>query len=231
MCGIVCWRWQCWPQHALWNGCHGAVGAQLTVNNSGCISTMPLIWPLLLDLRCAAAPTINFWKNKTYSFIGLSLIVIFFLRLAIWVVLNTCPANFFCLIAVVCTSFSGINCPQVKEHRLHRGGDCSKQYVRVSHSAWDDFFCLPKTNLNLIWFARSKEGNLLVSRSCLLCALIAALGGSLWLNSQPLQGCHGIHASNGFHPFMKMWRVGWWARHYGALSPQLGLWVWFIFDI
>ena len=64
-------------------------------------------------------------------------------------------------------------------------------------------------------------GNRLMSRTLLLCALVEALGG-VCLVEQPassrivwyprfewlVRKCH------------RMWMVGWWARHYGALTPK-----------
>lgn len=90
----------------------------------------------------------------------------FFLRLAIWVVLNTRPANFFCLIAVVCTSFSGINCPTSKRTPTTPWGDCSKQYVRVSHlREMISFVCLRPIKFNLIC---SIQGRQFIGESFLL---------------------------------------------------------------
>lgn len=63
---------------------------------------------------------------------------------------------------------------------------------------------------------------MLLARSILLCYLCMALGGT-WMIEQPASS-----RLPWFPRFEKMllkvraWRVGWWARHYGALTPMLG---------
>lgn len=54
------------------------------------------------------------------------------LRLAVWVILNGDPRGFFCLIAVVCSSFSAINIATSRRSPCTPFGDISKQYVRES---------------------------------------------------------------------------------------------------
>ena len=54
------------------------------------------------------------------------------LRLAIWVLLNTSPAGFFCLLAVVCTSFSAMNIATSKRSPCTPFGDTTLPHVRAT---------------------------------------------------------------------------------------------------
>lgn len=68
-------------------------------------------------------------------------------------------------------------------------------------------------------------GNQLASRSVLLAMLAAALGGT-WAIEQP--GSSSLDWYPRLEAFLAastqpVYKVGWWARHYMALTPNLSL--------
>ncbi|CAL1128724.1 unnamed protein product [Cladocopium goreaui] len=119
------------------------------------------------------------------------------LALCIWVLLNANPSGFLALFAVVCTSFSAINVGTSKRTPATPWGNCALPHVQV--------------------------GNCLLSRVVLLQYLVTCLGGT-WATEQPSSSRLPWYPR--WEEFMlrvRAWRVGWWARHYGALSPQLAI--------
>lgn len=68
----------------------------------------------------------------------------------------------------------------------------------------------------------TEDGNCLMSRSLLICIVVSMLGGT-WMVEQPCSS--RIVWFPGFEQIvrrLRIFRVGWWARHYGSLSPMLG---------
>ena len=100
-------------------------------------------------------------------------------------------------IALVCTSFSSMNVGTSR---------------RSPTTPWG------KTDLPHV-----QEGNLMASRAILLIYLVTCLRGK-WFLEQP--GSSMLQWLPRFEDLvlnLKMWQVYWWARHYGALTPILGL--------
>ena len=192
------------------------------------IKWMPSTWLLQLAWRYEIAYSLFFCGECLYGDCFKDTPKCQFIRLCIWVLLNTDASGFFLLLAVVCTTFSAINVATSRRTPSTPFGDTSLQYVRVSwlfFMFWKlssfpwwyfSFHCLP--------IAPCQEGNMLLARSILLCYLCMALGGT-WMIEQPASS-----RLPWFPRFEKMllkvraWRVGWWARHYGALTPMLGSW-------
>lgn len=145
-------------------------------------------------------------------------------RLAVWVLLNSNPQGVFTLLAVVCTSFSAVNVATSKRSPATPMGDCSLPYVRdtwfqYSINDFDYTFCLNPFNFQ----NTDQEGNNLLSRAILICMLVVALGG-VFLVEQPASSRLPWYPRwENFVRKIKMWRCGWWAMQYGALTPSLGL--------
>ena len=99
------------------------------------------------------------------------------------------------LLAPVCSSFSGINQGTHRRSQLTPYGDCEKKSVRM--------------------------GNCLMSRAILLACLAECLEG-IWLLEQP--GSSRVTMYPRFewlcHRSLRMYRVAWWGRHYGGLTPK-----------
>ena len=69
-----------------------------------------------------------------------------------------------------------------------------------------------------------QDGNCLLSRVVLLCMLCTCLAGT-WFIEQPASSrlvWYPRWESFLVSKWLRVWRVGWWSRHYGALSPLLG---------
>lgn len=138
------------------------------------------------------------------------------LRLAVWVVLNGDPAGFFLLLAVVCTSFSAMNIATSKRSPATPWGRTELLHVAVPRP-----FCVASLWHGGSWLS-SKVGNCLLSRSVLLCFLTTCLN-SVWMIEQPASSrLPWFPRMEHLLMSVKTWRVGWWAKHYGALSPWLG---------
>ena len=110
--------------------------------------------------------------------------------------LHTEAGDFFGLLAIVCTSFSACNVATSKRSPVVPYGDTSLPYVA--------------------------SGNCCASRSILLAALMQMLGGC-WFIEQPASSrlawyprfewlCRSL--------WSKAWQIGWWARHFKALTPK-----------
>lgn len=104
-------------------------------------------------------------------------------------------SRFLALLAPVCSSFSGVNQGTHKRDCFLPWGDVTMPSVRL--------------------------GNCLMSRAILLACLADCLGGTFILE-QPASSRITIYprfewlvAKSRF-----IFRVGWWARHYGALTPK-----------
>ena len=70
----------------------------------------------------------------------------------------------------------------------------------------------------------AEVGNTLLSRTILLSLLCTCLAGT-WMIEQPASSRLIWYPRFEWFlacKWMKVWRVGWWSRHYGALSPSLG---------
>jgi len=71
----------------------------------------------------------------------------------------------------------------------------------------------------VVWI--SEEGNLLVSRSILISYLVACLGGAFMIEQPASSRLCWYPKFEELLRKLRIWRVGWWSRHYGALSPTL----------
>lgn len=82
-------------------------------------------------------------------------------------------------------------------------------------------FAAQRLGLKLIAML-SEVANCLVSRSCLLILLTKALGGT-WMLEQPASSRLCWYPRFEYVVMkMKCFRVGWWMRLWGSLSPSLG---------
>ena len=142
------------------------------------------------------------------------------LRLAIWVLLNTSPAGFFCLLAVVCTSFSAMNVATSKRSPCTPFGDTTLPHVRATCSHFFRNYFFPSHHVNYI-LSHTEVGNLLLSRSILLCYLAVCLNGALMLEQPSSSRLPWFPRWEQFAQMVKLWRVGWWMKHYGSLTPKL----------
>lgn len=134
------------------------------------------------------------------------------LGLAVWVLMNCQPGNFFVLLACVCTSFSAMNVGTSRRSPCTPWGNTSLPHVRETRLAC--IHALPSS---------AEDGNTLASRTVLLCMLATALGGS-WAIEQPGSSYFGWYPR--LEAFlaklaMRTYKTAWWARHYGALTPML----------
>ncbi len=155
------------------------------------------------------------------------------LRLACWAIMNGDPTGFFCLFAVVCTSFSAINVGTSRRTPSTPMGDTTKKYVRDTWLVFTSVLgVLIKPQWSIIgihvvkisekhWKTNAKDANTMVSRCLLLAYLAVCLGGCFMIEQPASSRLPWYPKFEEFSMRVKLWRVGWWSRHYGALSPIL----------
>lgn len=110
--------------------------------------------------------------------------------------------SFTCWLALVCTSFSSINQGTSRRSPVTPWGDTSLEYIQL--------------------------GNCLASRTILLCLLCSALRGKFYLE-QPGSSLLGwFPRMEMLTSTVRLWLGCWWGRHYGALTPTLGVFAFFL---
>ena len=144
LCWDVLWRWQCVQKHALWHGGLRCSGHQV-LRKYDASAYAKCIWLGNPSWTCVT------WSN--YHLILVLYMIIFQskqfnLRLALWVIMNGDPRGFFCLIAVVCTSFSAINVGTSLRSACTPFGDTTKEYVRETElKDWKHFLVKPSDSV------------------------------------------------------------------------------------
>lgn len=81
---------------------------------------------------------------------------IVFLRICIWLILQSSPGNFYCLLAIVCSSWVPVNLATSKRSIAYPDGNTSRAYVAEANSMcarlldlWYCFYCKWKVSIDV----------------------------------------------------------------------------------
>ncbi|CAK9065014.1 unnamed protein product, partial [Durusdinium trenchii] len=116
------------------------------------------------------------------------------IRICIWLVLQCAEQDFFSLLAVVCSSWSPVNIATSKRSVAYPSGNTALAYVA--------------------------EANCMCARSVLIALLIAARGGTFFVEQPGGSYMEYYDKMQWLFDRLPVYKVRWWMGHYGHVSPK-----------
>ncbi|CAK9063094.1 unnamed protein product [Durusdinium trenchii] len=114
--------------------------------------------------------------------------------ICIWLVLQCAEQDFFSLLAVVCSSWSPVNIATSKRSVAYPSGNTALAYVA--------------------------EANCMCARSVLIALLIAARGGTFFVEQPGGSYMEYYDKMQWLFDRLPVYKVRWWMGHYGHVSPK-----------